>query len=163
MALNVSEWLATESVKIALVEMESNTGSIDLFCNNGSVPCNHGTINCNTLRVEGGVGQVQYFSNYPYVTRKDTTFTNIGGNTVSSIAYEDIVKSISSIDTRIDSSTTLGTIQILNTDGEFDYLLDLAIEGHNIRILLGEPNWLRSTFIPIFKRSCRKRFFIFSA
>jgi len=118
------EWLAADNHKILLVDISYHNGT--------------------TL-------STKYFSDYPYIQGFGDTFINILGNTVSSIAYEDIVLSISKITTKINSSKSLGNITLLNTTGEYDNLLDItnAWEGHTIKIYMGDPKWVRSQFIQI--------------
>ena len=93
----------------------------------------------------------KYFASYPYVMKFGDSFTNILGNTTSNIAYDDIVYDVSNITTRIDSSKSLGSLTLLNTDGTYDTLLDIANswEGHPIKIYIGDPKWFRKQFILI--------------
>lgn len=93
----------------------------------------------------------KYFSDHPYTLKFGDSFTDIAGNTVTSVAYDDIVIDISKIITKINSSTSLGSISLLNTQGEYDDMLDItnAWEGHSISIYLGDPTWTKSQFILI--------------
>jgi len=118
------EWLDSDSHKIILIDISYHDGT-----------------SLNT----------KYFSDYPYIQRYGENFINILGDTVSSIAYEDIVFNVSNIITRINSTKSLGSITLLNTNGEYDSLLDInnAWEGHTIKIYLGEPTWIRDQFILI--------------
>ena len=118
------EWLDSDNHKIILIDIAYHDGT-----------------NLNT----------KYFSDYPYILKYGDTFTNILGDTVSSISYDDIVFDVSKITTKINSSKSLGNITLLNTKGEYDELLSInnAWEGHTIKIYLGDPLWLRSQFILI--------------
>jgi len=72
-----------------------------------------------------------------------------GGNE-SNLIYDDIIKSVPNIATRIDSSSTVGAITLYNTDGEYDSLLEtVTMTGHNIKIYIGDVNWPRDNFILI--------------
>lgn len=93
--------------------------------------------------------QVGYFSNFPYITGFGDSFTNLLGNTVSSIAYEDILINIPNIISRIDASINIGAIEFLNSDGVYDELITYAWEGHPLRIYIGGRDWLKDDFIMI--------------
>ena len=118
------EWLDSDSHKIILVDIAYYDGT-----------------SLNT----------KYFSDYPYTMKFGDTFDNILGDTVGSIAYEDVVFNISQIITKINSSKSLGNLTLLNTQGEYDELLEIANswEGHPIKIYLGDPDWIRDQFILI--------------
>lgn len=118
------EWLNSDSHKIILVDISYHDGT-----------------NLNT----------KYFGTYPYIQNYGETFVNILGDTVSSIAYEDIVLDVSKITTKINSSKSIGNITLLNTDGEYDNLLNISNswEGHTIKIYIGAPTWSRAQFILI--------------
>lgn len=48
---------------------------------------------------------------------------------------------------RLDTySSSIGSVEIMNTDGELDFLLDLAIDGSEARFYLGDASWQRSDF-----------------
>lgn len=52
---------------------------------------------------------------------------------------------------RLDTySSSIGSVEIINTDGEFDFLLDLAIDGSEARFYFGDISWARSDFRLIF-------------
>lgn len=93
-----------------------------------------------------------HFSSYPYVMPiDDTTIDPIDGVTVlSNIIYDDIIATVPNIVTRIDQDSTIGAIDLLNTDGEYDYLLyDVTIVGHPIRLFIGDTGWPRDNYIQI--------------
>jgi len=118
------EWLDEDNHKIILIDIAYHDGT-----------------NLNT----------KYFSDYPYILNYGDSFTNILGDTVSSISYDDIVFNVSKITTKINSTKSLGNITLLNTTGEYDELLgiDNAWEGHSIKIYIGDPTWIRNSFILI--------------
>lgn len=45
-----------------------------------------------------------------------------------------------------DYRSTIGTVEIDNADGEFDYLLGLALDGSEVRVYIGDLSWLRIDF-----------------
>jgi len=112
---------------------------------------NHKIILIDIAYHDGTSLNTKYFSDYPYILKYGDSFTNILGNTVNSISYDDIVYNVSKITTKINSSKSLGNITLLNTTGEYDELLgiDNAWEGHTIKIYLGDPSWIRDQFILI--------------
>jgi len=64
--------------------------------------------------------------------------------------YDDIISSVPNIITRIDSSSTVGAIDLLNTDGEYDWLLnDVTVVGHTVRLYIGDIDWARDDFVII--------------
>ena len=93
-----------------------------------------------------------HFSSYPYIMPiGDTTVDPIDGITVlSNLIYDDIISTVPNIITRIDATSTIGAIDLLNTDGEYDFLLNnVTLVGHPIRLFIGDTNWPRDNFIPI--------------
>ena len=112
---------------------------------------NHKIILVDIAYHDGTSLNTKYFSSYPYIQRYGDSFTNILGDTVSSISYDDIVFDVSRITTKINSSKSVGNITLLNTEGEYDSLLDInnSWEGHTIKIYLGDPLWDRTQFILI--------------
>jgi hypothetical protein len=112
---------------------------------------NHKIILVDIAYHDGTSLNTKYFSSYPYVLKYGDSFTNILGDVVSSIPYEDILLDIPKLTTKINSSSAVGSITLLNTEGEFDNLLDItnAWEGHDIKIYIGSPTWARSQFILI--------------
>jgi hypothetical protein len=47
-------------------------------------------------------------------------------------------------------TSSIGTLEIDNADGDQDFLLDLAIDGSDIRFYYGDVSWHRSDFVLIF-------------
>jgi len=47
-------------------------------------------------------------------------------------------------------SSSIGAVEIINTDGELDFLLDLAIDGSEARFYFGDASWERADFRLIF-------------
>lgn len=91
------------------------------------------------------------FSSYPYTMEDgDTTPNPLGGVPLANLIYDDIISSVPNITTRIDSDSTFGSIELLNTIGELDYLLkDVTVIGHSIKLYIGSKDWARDDFIPI--------------
>jgi len=112
-------WLAADNHKIILVELEYHDGeSMKMF----------------------------YFSNHPYTTSPGEAAINSLGEVLTNIAYEDILTNIPIITSSIDNSDAIGALDVLNTDGEFDELINFSWVGHTVRIYMGEPSWPRSAF-----------------
>ena len=101
---------------------------------------------------DGSTLGTERFSSYPYVMPiGDTTTDPLDGITIlSNLIYDDIISNIPNIINRIDQDSTIGSIDLLNTDGEYDHLLDETdIVGHPIRLFIGDTNWPRDNFIQI--------------
>lgn len=47
-------------------------------------------------------------------------------------------------------SSSIGSVEIVNTDGELDFLLDLALDGSEARFYYGDTSWDRADFRLIF-------------
>ena len=120
---NISKWLEEDNHRIVLIDIQYHDGAELKELN---------------------------FSSHPYVTRNDETYVNSLGNTVSDIVYDDIISNIPNIVTKINTSVSIGQIELLNVDGEYDDLIDYAFEGHKIHIYIGDPSWFRSEYILIF-------------
>lgn len=121
---NITKWLEEDNHRIVLIDVQYHDG-VELR-----------EIN---------------FSSHPYVMRHGEVYINSLDTTVYDTIYDDIIEEIPNIVTKINSSVSIGQITLLNTDGEYDYLLDssLAFEGHKIKVYLGDPSWFRSEFILI--------------
>lgn len=147
------DWLQSEKERTILIEAEYATGTEALFCNNGSVPCNSTDAECNTS-VLSGFKRTAYFSNIPYISYYNERFNNVSGLEVQNIIYDDIVYKIPNINSKLDTSAAIGSIQLLNTQGEYDYLLNYAWEGRPVRIYIGDQKWYRNKFAMIFEGVC---------
>lgn len=113
-------WLSNDNQRIVLIDMEYYDSSIPAI---------------STARL----------SSYPYIQPAGDIW-----NTYSDLMYDDIIYNIPNIVTRIDSDSTIGSISIYNTEGEYDHLLyDDTVVGHNILLSIGEPDWIRDDFITI--------------
>jgi len=117
------DWLETDNNKIILVEAGYHNGT------------------------ETSVG---YFGTFPYILKQGDSFIDIYGNTVNSIYYDEIVNDIPEVSSRIDLSSTIGAIELLNPEGDLDELLKYGWEGHPLKIYLGDPLWTKEQFILIF-------------
>jgi hypothetical protein len=96
--------------------------------------------------------QMLRISSYPYVMPiGDSTIDPIDGITIEKdLGYDDIISNVPNIVTRLDSDETIGAIDLLNTDGEYDWLLnDVTIVGHKLIVYIGDNLWIRDNFIPI--------------
>lgn len=68
----------------------------------------------------------------------------------SDLIYDDVIQSVPNIIAKLDTDSTIGSLSLLNTDGEYDYLLnDVTLTGHTIKLFIGDINWPRGNFIPI--------------
>jgi len=85
-----------------------------------------------------GNSRTAYFSNYPYVSEPTDTPANT--------PYDDIISGVPQIKTQLVGSSNLGTVEILNVDGEYDDYLHYAFEGHELKIYIGDPSWSRNDF-----------------
>ena len=105
------------------------------------------------LEYHNGVSkQMLRLSSYPYVLPiGDSTLDPLDGITLlSNLVYDDVIDNVPNIITRLDSDETIGGIDLLNLDGEYDYLLnDVTIVGHKIILYIGDNKWSRNNFIPI--------------
>jgi hypothetical protein len=91
-----------------------------------------------------------HFSNFPYIMPFEDSSLDFDGTTVlQNIAYEDNLISIPNIISRIDSDINIGSVEFLNSDGEFDNLITYAWEGHPLRIYMGAKDWVKDDFIII--------------
>lgn len=165
-------WLASDNVRIVLVEAAYGLTPLGLYCNNdnGDVPpypyiyCNRHTavptIYCNATGWEENKECI-YLANTPYIT-DSTPFEDIAGNDVAHISYDDALDSIPSISARIDSSATLGSINVVNALGDYDFMFvaeddtpnsiyKVGFEGQKIKVLIGDGSWPRAQFIPAFE------------
>lgn len=118
-------WLSDDRLRIVIMEMHYHNGASE---------------------------QVLRVASYPYIMPVgDSTIDPIDGVSIlKDLVYDDIINNIPNIVSRIDSNEAIGGIEILNTDGEYDYLLnDVSIVGHNVRLYIGENTWLRNNFILI--------------
>lgn len=119
------DWLSNDNHRVVLIDLEHHDG-----------------VSKDILRL----------SSDPYVMPiGDTTLDPLDGVTIlSNLGYDDVAYSIPNIITRIDADSSIGTISMYNTDGEYDWLLkDTTIVGHNIRIFIGQHDWARDKFITI--------------
>jgi hypothetical protein len=81
--------------------------------------------------------EVLYFSTSSYISPQDSPFTDLLGVEIPhSVPYFDVITSVPRITSRLDSSSDLGSVEILNTTGEFDYLLEGAWIGHPYKLYL---------------------------
>lgn len=153
------EWLENDNIRVILVEAAFNDGIELLYCNNhntnpvfDTIPdifCNITWINCNDTAIVTAVDAV-YFSNTPYITDFGAVFTDVAGNDVQDIAYDDILQTIPNITSKIDSSSTVGTLTFLNPTGEYDTaIITNSWEGQPISIFIGDPTWARADFIQV--------------
>ena len=101
---------------------------------------------------DGISNKIIRFSNKPYIMIKgDSTVDPTDGITVlSNLIYDDIITSVPNISKSIDTGLDIGSITVLNSDGEYDYLLEYAFIGHNIKLYIGESTWRRDDFIIVF-------------
>lgn len=104
---------------------------------------------CDIVYHDGSNLNVGYYSNTNYITLFDDEFTNLLGQTTNNVTYRDILDNIPVIVSKIDGDTTLGALEFLNPDGEYDSFLNYAWEGHPMLISIGDPSWIRDDFIPI--------------
>ena len=116
------EWLSTDGEKIVICDVAYHTGT------------------------ESRVG---YFSNYPYITPFDESFTSLLGDTVNNIPYIDNLINIPNIISKIDSDINIGAIEFLNAAGEYDDYLNYAWEGWPLKIYIGGKDWRKEDFILI--------------
>ena len=119
------EWLSNDNHRIVLIDLEYHDGSSK-----------------DIIRL----------SSSPYIMPiGDSTEDPLNPPaTLSNLAYDDIAYSIPNIITRIDSDSTIGTISLYNTDGEYDWFLEtVTTVGHGIRIFIGQGDWARDKFITI--------------
>lgn len=49
-----------------------------------------------------------------------------------------------------DYRSTIGTLEIDNANGEYDYILGLALDGSQVRVYIGDTTWLRVDFRHVF-------------
>lgn len=85
------------------------------------------------------------FSSYPYVMDYTDSW-----NGFTHLLYDDIISNVPNIITKIDSDSTVGAIELLNVDGEYDNLLyDYTLVGHPIQLYIGQYDWPRDDFIII--------------
>jgi hypothetical protein len=121
------QWLADDNEKIVLCDIEYHDGF--------------------SLKLA-------HFSNSPYITPYNETFSwtysdGTVDNTLNNVAYIDNMSNIPNISSRIDSDVNVGTIEFLNAEGEYDYLIKYAWEGHPLKLFIGSPDWNRNDFIEI--------------
>jgi len=94
-----------------------------------------------------------HFSSYPYIMPQGDTAWDSGIDSEGAkenLIYDDIIYNIPNITSRIDSSSSVGSIELINSDGEYDYLLrDVTIVGHPIKLYIGDTAWPRENFILI--------------
>ena len=94
-----------------------------------------------------------FLSSDPYIMiQGDTPWSDYTGTLQENLIYDDIISNVSNITSRIDSDSTIGNIDLINSDGEYDYLLnDITVVGHSIKLYIGDSNWPRANFIKIFE------------
>lgn len=76
---------------------------------------------------------------------------------VNSRVYRDCLAAIPRYRRSLDRNTlrgrytaTIGSLEINNADGQFDGILDYALDGSEVRVLIGDETWTRAQFIPAF-------------
>lgn len=94
--------------------------------------------------------KVFYSSNSKYVTQSGIIFTDLLGNNVENISYDDNLNNIPSITSDISNSDIISSFNLLNTTGIYDDFLLYSWAGHKIRLLIGDSNWPRTKFFNIF-------------
>lgn len=88
-----------------------------------------------------------YFSNFAYV---DETGSPL-------VRYQAVLIQVPEYQRSLDRKTLRGRynasvdkLSINNADGEFDYLMDLAIDGSEMRVYVGDQDWDRSDFVHLY-------------
>lgn len=155
MAENFSDWLSRDSHRVVLFEAEYATSATLIYWNSTGIPLNSTEYYMNSSYADVQTGVV-YFSTSPYVTQYNDTFLNVSNVGVVNIAYDDAISGTPEIVGKLNQSSTIGQIQILNNSGEYDYILPYAWEGHPFRLLLGDRNWYRSEFVQVFEGTLEK-------
>jgi hypothetical protein len=104
---------------------------------------------CDIVYNDGTGTKVGYFSNYSYILKSTDSFTNILGETVTNISYVDNLINIPTIVSKIDTDTTIGALEFLNGEGDYDFFITWAWEGYPLELRIGDPTWNRDQFIVI--------------
>lgn len=96
-----------------------------------------------------------YFSDRNYVTGPSDTPANT--------PYLDVATGLPTYERAIDhqalgghGSISLGTVEMANPDGALDYLLDLACDGSELRVYIGDRTWARADFRHVFTSSIER-------
>jgi hypothetical protein len=106
---------------------------------------NHRIVLMDLQYHDGASLQTARYASYPYIQPIGDVW-----NTFSNLLYDDIILNVPNIITRIDTDSTIGAIELLNTDGEYDWLLEtVTLIGHPIQLSIGESAWIRDNFILI--------------
>lgn len=115
-------WLAKDAARVVLAEMAFAYESVG-------------------APAEGTV----YFANRPFATRPT--------DTPASTRYRDAISALPSISRRVNpdslggiTEVSVGKLELDNADGELDFLLDLIVDGREVRFYLGDQSWPRSDF-----------------
>lgn len=88
-----------------------------------------------------------YWSNFDYVDESTNPPTRYQGALIQAPDYE---RSLDRSKLRGQYNVNVGDLLINNADGEFDYLIDLAMDGSEIRVYVGDETWARSDFVHLY-------------
>lgn len=83
----------------------------------------------------------------------DGDYQTMTSDTPASTAYVDVVRGDPGYRREIDrrtltgrGSVSIGSLDLVNPDGSLDFLLDLAVDGSQVRCYLGDASWSRADF-----------------
>lgn len=88
-----------------------------------------------------------YWSNFEYVDNDASTPTRYQAALMQAPEYE---RSLDRSKLRGQYNVNVGDLVINNADGEFDYLIDLAMDGSEVRVYIGDETWARSDFVHLY-------------
>lgn len=124
--MSFAPWLATDCARTILVE-------VGFAYESGGSPA-EGTL---YFSKSGGPG--------PYITSSTDTPANV--------AYRDVIRQAPSVVRAVPrelpaGNTTIefGELVLDNADGSLDFMLDLVLDGRDVRVYLGDHRWVRADF-----------------
>jgi len=82
-------------------------------------------------------GGIEYIANRPYITQP--------GDSLPNMPFNDALKSVSDVTTRIDGAIELGDIELVD-DGSLSHWVDRKWRGHSVVLRLGDASWSYDDF-----------------